>query len=503
MKRKWLTYFIVVGATLGSAVFITAAFASSNARAKQWMTTGDMMTEITSLAAPHYAFETASNKMWDAIMFDRDNGWLHTLSALNSYTLSVSQPFTRKEAAALVVAMFGIKLSPKSTPLAFAKQAGWFRTMSAGPYFTIQSAQAFMQNVMNYVLQNKLTPHFSAVGFADLHHASLSTQGGFMAALQSEVGRVLQTPFVPSTWWRGCVVKPTQNVTAQQVAQWIHRFALHTQFPVFLNHLDTDPYLWASQLSLFHATAITDPDHILTAQEAKQIIDNLNSLMKGQLPSASGKFVPMPVRQLLPVKVISQLPELPNGCEVTSLSMLLQFEGIPVTNMTLASEIARAQTPLVEDQGQVVRWGNPNDGFVGHMSRQPGFGVYNGPIAQLMEKYLPNDVLNLTGATKQTILRVLASGRPVEAWTNVYFRPVTDFVTWMSDHGPVRTTFDEHAVVLVGYGKHSVYLDNPLTGEEAERVNAKLFWASWIQMGRQAVTVKQNTQVAVEQEEAH
>ncbi|MCI0182064.1 C39 family peptidase [Sulfoacidibacillus ferrooxidans] len=511
MRRKWLTYMIVVVVTLGSAAYITSAFASStNPDATQWMDAGDMMTELTAIAVPSVPSFAGSTPYWDVlqsgspmgniISFDRDNGWLDHIPTINSYTFSVSQPFSRGEAASMLTAMFGITLH-NQTPMAFATQAGWFQSMPHNSYFTVDSAHTFIENVKRYVAHQHMQALLSPVGWADLHRAPLTTEGGFMAGLQYTVTHLSNRSFSPASWLAGLNVDSDQTITAGQAAQWLQVFAEHENISRMMDHLDMSPYMWATQLSLFHATGITSSAQTLTAVTAQQILNNLSYLLNGNLPNTTGVFLPMPRQVILPVKSICQMPELPNGCEVTSLSILLQFEGIPVTNMTLASEVARAKTPLVEDDGQVVRWGNPNDGFVGKMSGQPGYGVYNGPIAQLMKRYLPHDVDDLTGDSPQQIIRVLESGRPVEVWTNVYFRPVTDWVTWMSDHGPVHATFDEHAVVLVGYGHGSLYLDNPLNGDQAERVNAKLFWGSWKQIGSQAVTVKKNTEAATEQEE--
>ncbi|MCV5434324.1 C39 family peptidase, partial [Escherichia coli] len=47
------------------------------------------------------------------------------------------------------------------------------------------------------------------------------------------------------------------------------------------------------------------------------------------------------------VPFIKQLPELPRGCEVTSLAMLLQYKGVQVDKMQLASEIHRV--PFEQD----------------------------------------------------------------------------------------------------------------------------------------------------------
>lgn len=212
-----------------------------------------------------------------------------------------------------------------------------------------------------------------------------------------------------------------------------------------------------------------------------------------QLPVSLPNVHSLPKHVLLNVPAVNQWPELPNGCEVTSLSMLLQFEGIDVNNTTLANEIARAHTPRKIVHGVTVQWGDPNDGFVGSMRDfDDGYGVFNGPIDALAQKYLGADVDDQTGRSSKTLWEDLATGRPVEVWTNVWFEhlPSYDWMTWQSDHGPVRATMEEHAVVLVGYSKHEVYINNPENGDKDEAVARGPFLASWRQMGRQTITVK-------------
>ncbi|MCY0900667.1 MAG: C39 family peptidase [Firmicutes bacterium] len=205
-------------------------------------------------------------------------------------------------------------------------------------------------------------------------------------------------------------------------------------------------------------------------------------------------FLPDGQGVLIDAPSLDQLPQLQNGCEITSLTMLLHYEGFGVTKEELAHQIQRdPQTLQVNPDGTILSWGNPNDGFVGSVSgKGPGFGVYHAPIAALMRHYLPDDTLDLSGISFSDLLSTLRTGRPIIAWTTVGFSPDVPWTTWKTPTGPVRTTMFEHVVLLVGYNRDTVFVDNPLGGQQAEPVSMKTFRASWVAMGRQAITVLQN-----------
>lgn len=194
---------------------------------------------------------------------------------------------------------------------------------------------------------------------------------------------------------------------------------------------------------------------------------------------------------LIRVPVLSQMPDYYNGCELTSLDMLLRFAGDRIPLSTLAARLPRTHAPLVTtSDGSIESWGNPNVGFVGSVRGVgPGYGVYHGPIARLLDDFLPGRALDLTGSPWRTLRLVVASGRPVIVWTTIDFAPVSNWVTWTSPQGPVRATMSEHAVLLVGMNRHFAYVNNPLNGERAEAVPLSSFLASWIDLGRQAVTL--------------
>ena len=160
------------------------------------------------------------------------------------------------------------------------------------------------------------------------------------------------------------------------------------------------------------------------------------------------------------VPFIKQLPELPRGCEVTSLAMLLQYKGVQVDKMQLASEIHRVP---FEQNG--LR-GNPYEGFVGNIytKAEPGYGVYNKPIFDLAEKYVPEKVINLTGRDMQDIYKVISSGSPVWVIINTTFKPLAEssFETWNTSSGEVKITYYEHSAVVIGYDQNFVYVNDPL-----------------------------------------
>ncbi len=199
---------------------------------------------------------------------------------------------------------------------------------------------------------------------------------------------------------------------------------------------------------------------------------------------------PHPKPVLLCVAPLSQKPELQNGCEVTSLAMLLTAVNRPVDKMTLAKMQPQDPTPLVRDKsGKILKWGNPNRGFVGKVDGY-GYGLYHEPAVSLLNHIVPGQAVDLTGQPFSVLTQTVDRGVPVVVWTTATFHPTLSWVTWESPDGPVRATFQEHAVLLVGYDPHFVYVNDPLTGKAAQRLNRSSFIAAWRQLGRQAVTLK-------------
>lgn len=193
---------------------------------------------------------------------------------------------------------------------------------------------------------------------------------------------------------------------------------------------------------------------------------------------------------LIDAPLIKQNPELPRGCEVTSLAMMLQHAGKPTSKMLLAEQVIKDRTPLKKKDGKIASWGDPHLGFVGDMYNwsNPGFGVYHEPLFVLANHHLDGKALDLTGSDFNDVLGLLERGRPIVTIINSRFRPVYDWIQWVGPQGKVKVTFREHAVLIVGYDQRFVYVNDPLSGQKNRKVGRYSFEKGWVQMGRQAIT---------------
>ncbi len=194
---------------------------------------------------------------------------------------------------------------------------------------------------------------------------------------------------------------------------------------------------------------------------------------------------------LIDAPLILQYPELPRGCEVTSLTMLLQYAGVQVDKLTLAEEIEKDNSYYTTAYGRIY-YGNPDSGFVGNMYslNEPGLGVYHKPIYNLLNEYLPNQAIDLTGRVFDDILYFISNDTPVWVITNTKFKELSpdNFQVWYTSTGPIQITYLEHSVLLTGYDENYIYFNDPLINVKNIKVPIDNFKKSWEQMGSQAVT---------------
>jgi uncharacterized protein YvpB len=194
----------------------------------------------------------------------------------------------------------------------------------------------------------------------------------------------------------------------------------------------------------------------------------------------------------LEVPFLRQYPELPRGCEVTSLAMLFNYNKKSISKLTLAKEIKKDTTTKIVKNGQIY-FGNPNEGYVGNMYSlsHPGYGVYIKPIEVLTKKYFKDSTVNLTGKKFEDLKFYISKGNPVWVITNTTFKklPQHEFETWNTKQGKIKITYKEHSVVITGYDSAFIYINDPLAEKPNKKVPKQGFIDAWVQMGSQALTI--------------
>ncbi|QNQ80091.1 C39 family peptidase [Lactobacillus sp. PV034] len=160
-------------------------------------------------------------------------------------------------------------------------------------------------------------------------------------------------------------------------------------------------------------------------------------------------------RVQMDVPVISQLPQLPTGCEMTAVTMMLQYAGVNINKLQVAAETPRAN--------------DGNHGFVGNPYSPSGWWVFPSGIAAVVNRHLGHSS-NLTGASINTIKNKLLQGHPV--------------VTWVAN----MNGFVNHALTLTGFSTNGIiYYNNPWTGKR-ESMSESNFLRHWNNDKRRALS---------------
>ncbi|RRD95129.1 hypothetical protein EII17_04985 [Clostridiales bacterium COT073_COT-073] len=188
---------------------------------------------------------------------------------------------------------------------------------------------------------------------------------------------------------------------------------------------------------------------------------------------------------------VKQYPELPRGCEVTALSMLLAYYDPKMPDrFQLAEELKEYSHQVMGERPSYQV--DMKEAFAGSMfnSKEPGLGVYIEPISLIARRYFGSRVQNVTGVSFRQVLTFVSNGQPVQVINSDMAQAVPEVLTttWHTANGYMEVTYREHSVVIVGFDDAFVYYADPLTGriEKSSKFN---FEAGFQSFGRQAMVI--------------
>ncbi len=185
-----------------------------------------------------------------------------------------------------------------------------------------------------------------------------------------------------------------------------------------------------------------------------------------------------PKSVILDVPRISQYPDLPMGCEATSLAQLLRYRGIPVTKTQMAKEM-----PLSPNK-------NPNLGFVGSQyEKQEGIfqTIYPPALESLAKKYRPNSA-DITGASVEELEKELMKGNPSIVWVTAYCRNPEMGYWYEGTPDQLWVAKNLHVTTLTGFDEDYYYLTDPGIGKL--KIKKSQFKYVYDTIGKKAVVVR-------------
>ena len=150
--------------------------------------------------------------------------------------------------------------------------------------------------------------------------------------------------------------------------------------------------------------------------------------------------------------ILNQFPTLPTGCEVVSLTSVLNFLSFDVSMTTMADEYMPRSTDAYYNI-------NPHEYFIGTPYTWDGFGCYSGCIVKTAENYFNDNsigdyvAVDISGCSTNELYNYLINGVPVITWVTSSFVTPTNGGSWYVDNELINWCNSEHCLVTTGFDK--------------------------------------------------
>ncbi len=195
------------------------------------------------------------------------------------------------------------------------------------------------------------------------------------------------------------------------------------------------------------------------------------------------------------VRLISQYPELPNGCEATSLAMVLTAAGCQIDAVTLYEDYMPRQELELTAEG-FITGPDPEEFYAGDAeSVTDGWYCFEGPVIRAANDYLADcksqySAVSVTGLSQAQLEEYVVSGTPVITWVTIdYGTPIYSQAYWILADGREYYPYENlHCVVLTDIDDGWYVIADPM-GSWVE-LPPEIFWNSFEEMGCRAVVIE-------------
>lgn len=195
---------------------------------------------------------------------------------------------------------------------------------------------------------------------------------------------------------------------------------------------------------------------------------------------------------------ILQNPELPTGCEITSLTILLRYYGFDAEK----TDMAKNYLPTSWGNAQYIDGETYKDSFFDYFIGDPfgtGYGCFSNAIEKAANDYIEDNgggytVTNISGSSPDTLYGYLADGVPVVCWATDGMIEPEYYESWYDNATGEKLDWylNEHCFVLAGFDMERgvVTLNDPMKG--IIDYSIEKFEKRYAQMYSQAIIIQKD-----------
>lgn len=234
-----------------------------------------------------------------------------------------------------------------------------------------------------------------------------------------------------------------------------------------LELIDSEKHVYVNHVSVMDRAGNSSTADITITLVPKKVVSNSTSSSVKENSNNNNSAVvssgPILAHEITGFPVVYQRPELPTGCEVTALTMLINYYGYPVSKTTMASDylpqVASGYTGRIDLDYYFC--GNPYG---------TGIGCGAGALVTAANGYLTASGSNLrgvdiTGTSAEGLYGYISDGKPVVVMVTIGMANRKTAKGWYTPEGKyVSWSDNDHAVVLIGCDSNNVKVACPLFG---------------------------------------
>lgn len=173
--------------------------------------------------------------------------------------------------------------------------------------------------------------------------------------------------------------------------------------------------------------------------------------------------------QLTDFDIIEQYPELPTGCEITAMTMVLNYYGYQVNKVTMALDyMPKVQAEFYRSEDGRLMGPDLENFFMGDPTEETGYICGTGAIVTAANRYLADVGSDLTAAAiknaqPEKLYDLIDQGTPVVIWCTINMEDRAETDGWYREDGTyMEWSTNDHGAVLIGYDEDTVTVADPI-----------------------------------------